>query len=274
MSHSIYSVGHRIASRKYETRRGNLLVGCGVVLAVLVVLAVIAVVVVMMNWRSWTANASTQMINSVITQSKIDPAEQAEIMDHIESLMTRFENKEVSMEQMGMVLEQLVESPVVASALVIGLDNLYFAESTLSDEEKAQGRIELARFTQGLFDETIQPPAINEVLAPVITNTPDSNDIKLNLKLDSNGRSITALKSSDEVTDEDLRTLIATAKIKADEAEIDETPVEVDLSDELGRAIGIALGDIVEEDPEPAPSTPAADPSATPGSDPIDDDGP
>jgi len=67
------------------------------------------------------------------------------------------------------------------------------------------------------------------------------------MKLDENGRTITALRSADEVSDEDLRTLIATAKAKADEVGITETPEQIDLSDEIGRAIGVALGEIEDD---------------------------
>ncbi len=249
---------HRIQTRNHSrsttppiNRRGNLLVGCGVVLAILVILAAIGGYIVATNWRSWTASTSTKMIDSMLTEAQIDPAEHAEIMVHINSVMERFENKEITVEQIGRIVEELAESPVIPAALVIGLDKLYITSSGLPEEERTQARIDLTRFTQGLFDESIEPKAIDEVLEPVITNTPDKDDIKLNLKLDENGRTITALRSADEVSDEELRTLIATAKAKADEAGVGPTPPPVDLSDEIERAIGIALGEITPEPSEP-----------------------
>ena len=236
-----------IRHRKHTTRRGNLLVGCGVVLVVVIILLVIGGIFVAMNVRGWTANASTKAIDQMLTEAQIDPDEHAEIMVHIDSLMTRFVDGDVEWGQFGKIAEQLVHSPVVPAALVIGLDRLYLSNSGLASEEKVQSRIDLARYTQALFDDALPPESINDVLAPVITNNPDDNDIKLNLKMDENGRSITALKSADEVSDEDLRTLVASAKAKADEAGIGEKPVEIDLSDEIGKAIGIALGEIPDD---------------------------
>jgi hypothetical protein len=99
----------------------------------------------------------------------------------------------------------------------------------------------------------------------------------LNLTIDSsNGRTITALRSADEVSSDELRELIAIAKAKADEAEITQTPDPIDLSDEIAKAIGIALGEIpddsvdeevVEEAIEETVEDTAADSPAT-------DDGP
>lgn len=253
--------------------RGNLLMGCGVVLVVLVILAAIGGYIVATNWRGWTASTTTKMIDSMLTKAQIDPVEHQEIMAHINTTMERFENKEITVEQIGRIVEELAESPVIPAALVIGLDKLYITSSDLPEEERAQARIDLTRFTQGLFDESIEPTAIDEVLEPVITHKPDKDDIKLNLKLDENGRTITALRSADKVSDEELRTLIATAKAKADEAGIGDNPSPVDLSDEIARAIGIALGEIT---PEPAalpetPDTPNAsdEPDPTP---PVDQD--
>ncbi len=258
-----------IRDRILTARRGNLLVGCGVVLLIFIILLGIGGYYVATNWRGWTANQSTKLVDGILTQAEIDPDEHAELMVHVNGLMTRFENKEVTLEQLGEVLEQLVESPVVPSALVIALDNLYITPSDLPDDEKAQARIDFARYTQGLFDETIPSESVNEVLEPVITTTPDKDDIKLNLRLDQDGSTITALKSSDKVSTEELRTLIANAKAQADEAGVTATPTEIDLSDELGKAIGITLGEIDSE-----PVNNSSNDSADPSEDPADDQAP
>ena len=228
-------------------RRGNLLIGCGVVILIFLILAGVGTYFVVSNARTWTADATTSGIDKMLAQAKIDPVEHAEIMAHVDNLMERFVEGEVEWAEFGTIADELMHSPVIPAALVIGLDQLYFSKSGLPAEEQAQARVELARYTQGLFDELLPPNSVNEVLAPVITNTPDKNDIKLNMKLDENGRTITALKSADKVSDDELRTLIANAKAKADEVGVTQTPHEIDLSDEIARAIGIALGEIEDD---------------------------
>jgi hypothetical protein len=260
------------------TRRGNLLVGCGVVLLIFVILLAIGGYIVATSWRGWTASTSTKMIDTMLTSAQIDPEEHAEIMVHVTTLMERFENKDITLEQLGQVIEQFAKSPVIPSAMVISIDRLYIAQSDLTDEEKSQARIDLARYTQGLFDESIEPNSLNDVLEPVVTHTPDDNDIRLNLKIDENGRTVTALRSADEVSTEELQLLISTAKGLADEAGITEIPQEVDLSDEIQRAIGIALNeiaideeveiesdDLLEDEPTDTPDTPDTQPDVDDG---------
>ncbi len=255
-------------------RRGNLLVGCGVVLLVLIILVGVGAYFVISNIRGWTADASTKAIDQMLTEAKIDPNEHAEIMVHVESLMTRFEDGEIEWVQLGQVAEQLAQSPVVPSAMVISIDRLYIAQSELEDEEKAQARVDLARYMQGLFDKTIDPDTMNDVLEPAITHSPDDDDIRLNLKLDENGRTITALKSADQVSTEELRELIANAKALADEAGVTENPEPVDLSDEVQKAIATALGEIAPDvDVEVEADEPATDEPADPA-EPQDNDGP
>jgi uncharacterized protein YpmB len=276
MNHSniVESSTNPSKGRMLPARRGNLLVGCGVVLLILIILVGVGAYFVYSNVRGWTADASTKAIDKMLTEAQIDPAEHAEIMVHVESLMTRFEDGDIEWNQLGQVVEQLAKSPVISSAMVISIDRLYVAQSELPEEEKAQARIDLARYTQGLFDKSIEPDSINDVLEPAITHSPDDNDIRLNLKIDENGRTITALKSADQVSTEELRELIASAKALADEAGVTETPEPVDLSDEVQKAIGIALGEIAQDvDVEVEADEPATDEPADPAM-PQDDDSP
>ncbi|MBL4809914.1 MAG: hypothetical protein JKY43_07660 [Phycisphaerales bacterium] len=237
---------------KLAARRGNLLVGCGVVLLIMILLAGIGVFFVATNWRGWAASGITSGFDAALTEAQIDPIEHAEIMVHVDGLMQRFEDKDITIEQLGAVAETLVKSPVIPSAMVLAIDTLYIEQSDLDEAEKTQARIDLSRYTQGLCNKTIKEDSVAQVLASVTTNTPDDNDIRLNLTVGANNQTITALKSADEVSLEELQTLIATAKAKADEAGITETPEPVDLSDEIAKAIGIALGEIADDSIEEA----------------------
>ena len=104
-----------------------------------------------------------------------------------------------------------------------------------------------------MYIETISMEMLDSILEPI--NAPaisgqssvhvQTNDFQLNLK------------DPDDVTIEDLTALIANARAVADEAEVDEVPEEIDISDAVARAIANALnGDEAlwlnpAEDPEP-----------------------
>ncbi len=238
---------HNTHSTQYNTRRGNLLVGCGVAILIFILLIGIGAFYVSSNWRGWAATGITNGLDATLAEIQIDPAEHAEIMTHVDELMQRFEDKDITIEQLATVVAELADSPVIPASMVMGIDTLYIENSELEEAEKTQARIDLSRYTQGLCSKAINEDSVAQVLASVTTHTPDDDDIRLNLTIGPNGQTITALKSADKVSIDELRELIAVAKAKADEAEITETPDPIDLSDEIAKAIGVALGEITED---------------------------
>ena len=263
--------------------RGNVLAGCLIALGVALVLAIIATIFVATSWRGWVSDGIRQGITAALEEAPVSEAERLEIVAHIDTLMTRFDQKEIGFSELGRVVEELAESPLTMAAMMMSANGLYIENSELPEEEKEQARIELARFSLGLFDESIESSVIQDVLDPITTNTPDDNDIVLNVTIESTGNTTRALRSADEVTTEDVRLLVANAKAQADEAGVTLTPEPIDLSNEVAIAIANALG----EDPSlwlPAgvevPSRTqdtdddADEPEADPSSDVPDDDGP
>ncbi|PCI07778.1 hypothetical protein COB72_09680 [bacterium] len=217
--------------------------GCLIALGIAIVLVIISVIFVARSWRGWVSTGLEQGLAAVLDETQIDQIEKDEIFAHVELLMTKFTDKDVSIEDFANVMEELVKSPVLPTALVASVDAFYINSSDFDEAERVQSRIELARFSQGLFDESIHPSKISEVLAPVTTTTPDENDIRLNWRINQDGTVITALRSADKVTAEELRELVSLAKAHADEAGVSETPTQIDLSDEIAIAIALAIGE-------------------------------
>lgn len=262
--------------------RGNVLAGCLIALGVALVLAIIATIFVATSWRGWVSDWISQGITAVLEEAPVSEAERLEIVAHIDTLMTRFDQKEIGFSELGRVVEELAESPLTMAAMMMSANGLYIENSELPEEEKEQARIELARFSLGLFDESIDSSVIQDVLDPITTNTPDDNDIVLNVTIESTGNTTRALRSADEVTIEDIRLLVANAKAQADEAGVTLTPEPIDLSNEVAIAIANALGEDPSlwlpagvEVPSRTQDTDDADePEADLSSDVPDDDGP
>lgn len=236
-------------------RRGNMLVGCLVILGVLVVIAVITTIFVIKSYRGWLASLTEETMTAMLTEARIDPDERTEVMAHISTLMDRYKAKELSLEELGHVLEEVGESPVVGAAVLIGADRLYLDNAEIPDEEKTQMRVQLRRYAQGLRERTIAPKTLDAVLDPISTTDPDGDDIQMQWHMGPSGSSGKALRSPDEVTSDDLRAVIAQAKLHADEAGVPEDAPETDLSDELAIAIARALGE------DPAQWLPAGSPA-------------
>ncbi len=194
--------------RLNRNRRGNLLVGCLTALGIFLIVVIIATVFVIRMWRGWAAGWMESGLETALIEMKIDDAEQGEIMGHVNTLMTRFKDKEIGFEELALVVESIAESPLVGAAIVGGVDAMYFKESGLSEEEKTEGRVQLARYAQGLREKSIDPDTLESVLDSVSTATPDGDDIQINVPEKLN----ITLRSADEVSDDDLREVIAQAR--------------------------------------------------------------
>ena len=274
------------AIKRYQGRNrgGNWLIGCLAVLVVVIVLAVVATVFVVRSYRGWVATGIEKGVDATLVELKIDDSEQEQIRGHVTTLLEKYKTKQIDNVQFFGVFEKLVDSPLVAAAMVGAIDKLYIEKSTLSEDEKAVADVQLRRYAMGLYEKKIDSDTLETVLASVSTTTPDDNDIRMQYQAGPNGTTEYALRSQDEVSDDDLRELIAQATAKADEAGIEQNPAEIDLSDTIGVAIARALNeeptDWVPGYQLPAPDaddSEEVDTETDPSSEPVEpatDDGP
>lgn len=219
-------------------RRGGWLVGCGIALAVLVLLVIGVVVVISMNWRGWTASGMRAGADAMITEMPIEEAEKLETQAVVSDFVERFRAGDISVEQLGLVLQEIAESPLIPAGATIGVSHAYFEQSTLDEAEKAEGRVQIGRIAQGLADQTLDPAIVRDVLAPLEAQAGDTNFIQF----DVNGQRM-RIKEPGTPTDDELRVFIDNARTIADSNLLPPTPPPFDLSDELDQAIRRALGE-------------------------------
>jgi hypothetical protein len=210
----------------------NCLIGCLAVMAVAVVLLVIVVYWVSQNLRGWFAGVGSQAVNQVIDSSDLPAQEKVEVKEQVERVSKSFAAGEISTEQAGAIVQKVMDSPLMPSLVVIGVEKKYFDRSKLSDEEKAQGRQVLKRFARGVFDGKINQKGIDSVMEHVAIREEDGN-----WHLQPN------------VSDDELRAALREAKLRDDEAHVEEAPADVDPSDEIKRIIDESLRVDVEEAP-------------------------
>ena len=203
--------------------------GCLIVGVILLILAAVAVFYVMNNWRGWAADLGSQVVDLVIDESDLPEQEKVEIKEQVSRVVEAFRSGELSGEKLGVVMEEIVESPLFPSIAVAGIERRFFDSSGLTDEEKEAGRVEVKRFVRGMIDKKIPEAAFEEVMPKIADKKPNDQ---------------WELKNS--VSDEELRDLIQLMKDKADAAEIPAEVDEVDPSDEMKRIIDAALGEAVE----------------------------
>lgn len=188
------------------------------------VLAILVGIWIARNWRDWFASFATEGIRQGIEAAQLPAQEQQEIMAQVDRVATAFRDQTISNEQLGKLLEKLVQSPLMGSMMVAAVEQHYFAKSGLSEEEKSDGQQTLRRFIRGAFDGKINEAAIDSAMAHV-----SDRDAAGNIKL------------RERVSDADLRAFLAEAKQQADAAAIPEQPAEIDPSNEFKKIVDEAM---------------------------------
>ncbi|MEM9374547.1 MAG: hypothetical protein AAGA55_12970, partial [Planctomycetota bacterium] len=209
-------------------RRGSWLVGCGVVLAVIVIILTGLGIFIGLNARGWAADGMEAMAVGLIEEAPIDETERAETIEVVETFVQEFRDKKISFAELGRIMEELPESPLLPAGVAMGIGTAYFSESGLTEEEQADGQRQLARFAFGIADGTLEDSDLIEVLQPLKARATDTQAFVLNLPDQSNVR----IKNPEIVTDDELRAFIEAVRAKADERELPAEPPAFDLSGE------------------------------------------
>lgn len=210
-----------------EPRQGSgCLKGCLIVVAVIVALFVIFGVVAFFQWRGWATAMATTAIEQSLDASNLPAQEKLEVERELGRVMEAFKANEITVPQFGEIITALLESPLLNMIVVSVIEAQYLDKSDLNAEEIAAGRITLRRFVSGVIDERINEEDIEKVLSHIADLQPDGTWI-----------------FRQQVSDEDLRAMLASAKKEADAAEIPEDVAEVDPSEEVRQIVDGVLGE-------------------------------
>ncbi|MBC8873180.1 MAG: hypothetical protein H8E44_27415 [Planctomycetes bacterium] len=178
------------------------------------------------NAKQIASNMAREMIVGVVSESELDEEEKQAIIAQVDRVVDKYQSGEISTEDLGRIMEELAESPLVGTIMIYSIEAKYVTPSGLSDEEKKQARLTLQRVLRGVYDETITLEELEPLLDPMTIQTRDGNR-----------------QLKDTVTDQELRDFLAGCKQKADEAEVPDEPFEVKISEEFRRAVDSALGE-------------------------------
>lgn len=201
-------------------RRGGLLQGCLIALVVIVVLLGVAGYFAYTNFRSFAAQAMQTQISAAIDKSQLPEDQKAGIKAEVQTLAQDFKDKKVTLEQLGQILEELTEGPILPIGGVALVEEKYIKTSAMTDEEKAASVRTLRRFARGLAEKKIQREVLNDVVKPIV-----------NIKADG------SWQFKETVTAQELQQFLDAVKTKADEAQIPDEDYVVDVAGEVRRAI-------------------------------------
>ena len=202
----------------------NLALGCGCAAGCLLLVAVGIGVWVSMNWKNWVADIGKQVAADAVAKSSLPEVDKARIRNRINQLADDFKAGKVSTEQLGKVMEQIAQSPLLPLGLVMAADEKYVKPSGLTDEDKDAGRRTLQRLARGVFEKSIPDNDKQEVMKLVMEPQPGGGE-----------------RLKERLTDDELKAFLEKAKEKADAAAVPDEPFEVNIADEIEKAIDNVL---------------------------------
>lgn len=197
-------------------------------MALLVVAGVIAV---FFYGKQIFATFTSAALTELVQQADLGPEEEAAVLAQIERVTESFKAGEIGFEDLGRVIEEIQNSPILPAVAVIAAKAKYIEPSGLDEVEKAQALITVERVARGVIEEEITEAQLDKALSIVTTGEGDDR------------------RPKEYLTDEELRSFLTEAKRVADEANIARLPDEVDLGVELKRVVDRALGAPTAEQP-------------------------
>lgn len=196
--------------------------GCGIGCLLLVVIGI--GVWLAMSWKGFAANITKQAAADAVAKSSLTPDDKARVLKRINQLADDFEAGKVSTEQVSRVMQQVANSPLLPLGMVMAADENYLKPSGLSAEEKEAGRRTLQRLARGAFEKRISERDTHEVMKLVMERQPDGRE-----------------QIKNRLTDDELKAFLEKAKEKADASAVPDEPFDVNIADEIEKAIDNAL---------------------------------
>ena len=179
------------------------------------------------NYNVLIASGITAGMNAVINGSDIPANEKTEVIRIITRLKEGYLADEITMAELGLVMEAMGSCPALPIGIVVQFEQSYVTPSGLGSEEKEAAGLHLNRLARGLADGRIDWAVIEQILEPISDTKADGNK---------------QLRSPERVTDYEILEVLVTAKEFSDAAGMSEEMVNIDISDEFLKSVEQALG--------------------------------
>ena len=243
------------------------LIGCGVTLIVCVALCVGGVWWVKNNFDRMVARMGREFFVAMVNESEIPEEEKKEVITQIDRLVTAYDQRKIDQQDLQRMIEKMENSPIFVLIGSWGLDQAYLVPSGLSDEEQTAGRVAIERAMRGVIDKKItqeqfnaampqpagvdpeaigQPPVVLDpgALPPGIQPPPGAVPPPAPTPPPAPAPPVGVNPNQpQQVTDEQVREMIAKFKKLADDAGIPEQPEKIDIGDEVKKMVDEAFAE-------------------------------
>ncbi|MEM1184131.1 MAG: hypothetical protein AAGI53_03925 [Planctomycetota bacterium] len=214
-------------------RGGNIILGCLAVVGAFTVIGLVLIGAALLFGpglvREAVATEFRDLGASAIDEAAVPESEKPDMIEHVNRVADGMEDGTINFILFGALSEDVVlESQLLWVGTVFLIDEKYVQTSGLSDEERADGHQQLVRFAHGLRDWYLGRTDLLDAASAVLDNTGYSDSPKL--------------KSRADVSDDDLREIIANMKEACDEDDLAPDLEVFDLSDAFGEELDTFFG--------------------------------
>jgi hypothetical protein len=216
----------RLKPASAKTQAG-IATGCLVAVIAFILIVVAIGVYVANNYQTWLAHGLAAGMHALIDNSDLPPQERYEITEIIDQVKDGYLAGEISLAELGLILESMGQCPAIPMGLVIQFEESYVVPSGLAGDEKAAAHLNLNRLARGITTGEVDWEIIDEILAPISAPGQDGSQ---------------RLKAPAEVSDDEIRDVLTTVQAAVDEAGISPEAVAIDISDEFKNSVETALG--------------------------------
>jgi tellurite resistance protein len=206
--------------KRFSGNRGGILKVLLIIFGVIFVCIVLGAIYVGMHWKQWTADFANVAAQELIKDAGLPDDQRERILADIKQLGDDFKTGKITTEQLTRVVKTVSESPLVPLAGVQVARHQYIEPSDMTEAEKSAAVLTVQRFARGVFEKKIPKEAVDDVVKPIAD-------------LRQNGR----WRLKEKPTRMELEQFIENCKAKADAAMIPNEPFDVNIAEELSKAI-------------------------------------
>jgi hypothetical protein len=200
--------------------RGGILKILLIIFGVLFLCVVLIGVYAGLHWKQWTADVANMTAREMIKESGLPDDQKAEILSEIANLAEDFKTGKISTEELSLIAKNVAEGPLIPLAGVQAARQKYIEPSDMTEKEKADGILALQRFARGFYEHKISKETLDDVIKPIA-------------ELQPRGR----WRLKEHPTRMEIDQFIDNARARADEAMIPNEPFDLNIADELRKAI-------------------------------------
>ena len=161
---------------------------------------------------------------ATVNDSPLEANEKQRITAQVDRVFTGYENGELTVEHLGKITERVMLSPVFGLTMAYAVEEKYVSSSGLDEGEKMAARVQLQRLVRGVFENQIETEELEQLLDYISTT-------------DSSGQR----RIHQQVSDLELRAMLAKCRRISDEADVPAGRFVFDIGREIERIVDEVL---------------------------------